>query len=141
LQNTNKIEHEGVIFRIDSDSVFVRIVQQAACSDCHAKSACSIADAKEKTIEIPDSSGKYKVGEKVIITGDASIGLKAVLYAFVIPLVLLITVLALALYFSASETTAALAAIIFLAGYYSVLYLFRDSLKNKFIFSLRKTID
>lgn len=140
MQNTGKIEHEGVILRMEQDIIFVRIFQQAACSECHAKSACGIADAKEKIIEIPGNPEEYKVGEKVIITGDSSIGLKAVLYAFVIPLILVIAVLALALHLTGSETLSALCSIIFLTVYYSVLYFFRENLKNKFIFSLKKSI-
>lgn len=102
---------------------------------------CSISEAKEKIIEIPDSSGKYKVGEKVIITGDSSIGLKAVLYAFVIPLILVVGILALGIHFSGSETRSALLTIIFLIIYYLILYFFRDNLKNKFIFTIAKTDD
>lgn len=138
MQNIGKIEHKGIISGIEEDSVFVRILQQEACSECHAKSACGIADAKEKIIEIPDNSGKYKIGETVVITGDSSIGLKAVLYAFVIPLILVITVLALTLHFSDSEMLSALFAVIFPAVYYSVLYFFRENMKNKFVFSLKK---
>lgn len=139
MQNTGKIDHEGVIYKTDIDSVYVRILQQTACSECHAKSACGIANAKEKIIEIPGNPEDYKVGEKVIIVGNSSIGLKAVLYAFVIPLMLVIAVLASALYFLDSEGLSALSAIVFLAIYYWILYLFRNNLKNKFIFSIVKS--
>jgi len=139
LQNIGKIEHEGVIIEVNSHSVFVRIVQQSACSDCHARGACSLSDAKVKVIEIPDSSGEYEVGGKVIITGDSSIGLRAVLYAFVIPLFIIIAVLALVLKHAGSETLAALITISIAALYYGILYFFREKLKNKFIFSLKRS--
>jgi len=45
------IIHPGIIERISGEKVFVRILSQSACSACHAKGACSVADAEEKIIE------------------------------------------------------------------------------------------
>jgi len=139
LQNIRKIEHEGIICEISKEYVKVRITQKSACSECHAKSACSLSDSKEKIIEINNSTGNYAMGEKVIITGDSSIGLKAVFYAFAIPLVIIIAVLILSVHILASETMSALITLFSLSAYFLILYVFRKNLKNKFVFSLKKT--
>jgi len=140
LQNNKKIEHEGVISSISNDSIFVRIIQAPACAECHAKNACKISGSNEKIIEIPRITSGYKTGDKVIIRGDSSIGLKAVLYAFVIPLILIVISLSIILNVSNSETFAALISVIILVIYYFILYLFREKFKKKFVFTLTKKI-
>ncbi len=136
LQNTSKIKHEGIISEIYNNCVYVRIVQSSACSDCHAKNMCSISESKEKVIEIPNLFEEYHVGEEVIVTGNSSLGMKAVLYAFVIPLILIMIVLASTIKLSGSESISAIFAIASLGVYLIILYLLREKLKKKFIFSL-----
>ena len=134
------IEHEGIIEKISGDQITVRIVQKSACSACHAKGACMAADSKEKLVNISDSSGQFYEKEKVIIEGKESMGYSAVLWAFVIPLIILILTLILSLnYFKLSETEAALSSIIALGPYYLILYLFRNKMANTFKFNIKKT--
>lgn len=140
LQNKEKIQHKGVICEVKSDCVFVRIEQKAACADCHAKNLCNISESKEKIIEIPVISEKHKVGDVVIITGAFSMGLKAVLFAFVIPLILMLASLVWAVYLTGSELLGALLAVLSLVIYYYGLYLFRDILKDKFVFRLAEKL-
>ena len=86
------IEHAGVIHQIDGRHIRVQILQESACSGCHAKGACSAADMKDKFVDIESDSSDYKVGEQVTLYGQSSMGLFAVLLAFVIPfLIILLT--------------------------------------------------
>ena len=48
------------------------------------------ADSKEKVVEVTDVTGKYKINDLVIIEGKESMGYKAVLWAFVIPVFILV---------------------------------------------------
>lgn len=134
------IEHEGIIEKINGHQITVLLSQQSACSTCHAKGACTAADVKEKRVVIHDDSLRYAENEKVIIEGKESIGYKAVLWAFLLPLVILLTMLVLTTsiwYFS--ETEAAIASLIALTPYYLVLYLLRNKMANTFRFSIKKT--
>lgn len=134
------IEHEGIIEKISGNHITVRILQQSACSECHAKSACLAADAKEKLVDISDSSGLYLQNERVVVTGRKSIGYKAVLWAFVFPLVILIGMLVLTtMVWHFNETEAAAGSLIALAPYYLLLYLLRHKMANTFTFSIKKT--
>lgn len=135
---SQNIRHNGIIERIEGDSVFVRIVQQSACSGCHAKSMCSAAESKVKVIEITDYSGKYQVNEDVTICGQSSLGLQAVLLAFVLPLVIVIGMIAIGHSIGWEDGTNALVGLLTLLPYYSILYLKRDKLKKKFVFTLQK---
>ena len=82
---SESINHNGIIEKIDGGTVYVRIIQQSACSGCHAKSMCTASESKEKIIEVPDNSGKFHINEEVLLCGQSSLGLQAVLLAFVFP--------------------------------------------------------
>ena len=134
------IEHEGIIEKINGNRITVRILQQSACSDCHAKGTCMVADSKEKRVDIPDAAGHYAIHERVIIEGKESIGYKAVLWAFVVPLVLLLAILVASLHFwGFSEMEAAVAAMVALVPYYLMLYLLRDKMAKSFRFNIKNT--
>lgn len=134
------IEHEGIIEKINGQLVTVRILQQSACSACHAKGTCMAADSKEKLVDIVDTSGRYHLNQRVFIEGKESIGYKAVLWAFVVPLLILLSLLVISLsLWNFSETEAALASIVALAPYYLVLYLLRDKMAKTFRFNIKNT--
>lgn len=133
-----KIEHQGVISEIKNNVIHVKINQVSACSGCHARSACGVSESKEKIIEIPLRHQSFHVGDEVAVVGSVGMGLRAVLFAFVIPLLIIVTALVIAMSLVGSELQAALVSILVLALYYSVLYLFRNQLRNSFIFDVKK---
>ncbi len=133
------ITHKGVIEQINGEKITVRILQESACSSCHAKGACMATDSKEKLVELTDYSGAYTLHEQVVIEGKESIGYKAVLWAFLLPLIILIAMLVLTTtYWHFSETEAALSALLALAPYYLLLYLLRNHMAHTFQFSIKK---
>lgn len=133
------IEHEGVIEKISGNQVIVRILQQSACSACHAKGTCMAADSKEKLVEVADFSGRFHENERVILEGKESMGYKAVVWAFVLPLVILILTLIFTIsLWNFSETEAAISAMAALVPYYLILYLLRKKMANSFQFSIKK---
>ena len=85
---SESINHNGIIEKIDGDTAYVRIIQQSACSGCHAQSMCAASESKVKIIEVPDNSGKFTVNENVLLCGRSSLGLQAVLLAFILPLLI-----------------------------------------------------
>lgn|SRR5690554_3428493 len=134
------IEHEGIIEKINGNQITVRIIQKSACSACHAKGVCMAADTKEKLVNVSDSTGLFFENEQVIIEGKESIGWKAILWAFVVPLIILITTLIVtSTYLDFNETKAALSSIISLVPYYIALYILRNNMANTFKFSIKKT--
>lgn len=134
------IEHEGIIEKINGNQITVRIIQKSACSACHAKGVCMAADTKEKLVNVSDSTGLFFENEQVIIEGKESIGWKAILWAFVVPLTILITTLIVtSTYLDFNETKAALSSIISLVPYYIALYILRNNMANTFKFSIKKT--
>lgn len=139
LQNMeNSIQHSGIVDHIDGNKIFVKITQQSACAGCHARSMCMASDSKEKMVEVIDYSGLLKQNDPVIICGRSSMGLQAVFFAFVIPLILVVAAIIVGLQLQWGEGLSAFVGLSLLVPYYFVIYLLRDKLKKQFVFTLKK---
>lgn len=131
------IRHEGVVDSIDGQNVKVRITQSSACGGCQARNICRAAESKDKLVEVHTAdAGKYVTGQTVIVAGAESLGMKAVAFAFGLPLLLLLAALVTAMTVTGSEKTAAIAALGILVPYYLVLFLLRDRIKKDFQFRI-----
>ncbi len=131
------ITHDGVVIKTEGSEVHVMIIQQSACSGCHARGACIASDKKEKII-IAESQGEtYSPGEQVVLVGANSMAWSALAYAFLLPLVLGLTIL-FVVGLTYGEGVGALSVGIVLTLYYVVLSLFRNKLKTRFTFTLRR---
>jgi len=135
---SQKIEHTGIISRIDKNLIQVLIIQESACSGCHANGACSAADMDEKLIDVESKDASYKVGDKVILSGQSSMGLLAVLLAFVLPFLLILLSLFVLRNYASSEAISGTISLSTLIPYYIILSFFRKKMKNKFQFSISK---
>lgn len=133
----SKVTHCGTVVRIEGDSVFVKMEVKSACSECHAKGLCSAADMAEKIVETT-SADSVKPGDAVIVEMDESLGLKAVVFAFFIPFVILAGMIFGVYHFTGSEAAAALISLGALAPYYLILILFKRYFRKKFVFTCRK---
>jgi sigma-E factor negative regulatory protein RseC len=132
------IEHTGVVERIENGVLLVRIEQLSACADCHAKGACSTADKQEKLIEAIDTKPFSSVGDKVLIVGRNSLGLKAVGIAFLIPFLLIFLTLSIAKWQGLNDAVSGILGLGILVPFYIGLYFFKDKLKRTFVFTVRK---
>lgn len=132
------IEHAGIINEIRDGYAEVKIIQNSACSACHAKGACTAADKSEKIVSVKVENGNLRAGDTVMIEGATSMGFKAVFYAFVIPFILIMSLLIIIYICTENELYSALGSLSSLIPYYLILHQFNDKMKNKFIFTLRK---
>ena len=134
----NTIKHLGIVESIQGSHLSVRIVQTSACAACSAKGHCSSADSKDKIIDIIDTAASsYQVGERVMVVGEMSMGMMAVVLAFIIPFVLLIFSLFLFMSLIGNELYAALLSLTVLVPYYFILWLNKTRLKQKFSFTIK----
>jgi sigma-E factor negative regulatory protein RseC len=130
------VQHNGTVKKVDSNSVFVRIVSETACSGCHALNLCNISGEKEKIVEV---KGKYNLapGDPVTIVMERSMGRKAIFISYVIPLLILITSLIILNMFSVSELVSGLVSISMVAPYFVALYFLRNRIDRSFSFTLK----
>ena len=133
-----KITHPGIVESVESGHLAVRIVQTSACAACGAKNLCHSAESKEKIVDVYTSEAlAYNVGQPVTVTGQASMGMKAVRLAFLYPLALLLV--AFVVCFRLSGGNEALSGGVGLAAmvpWYVVLWCFRSRLQTRFTFSV-----
>lgn len=116
----------GTVSQLKAGSVVVLIERHSACSGCHARGACSSADKDDQLIEVEDYPLGLQVGEKVrLVPSKEGKPLKAVLYAFVIPLILLAAVAIVLSHRGASDETVLMASLLTIAVYGGVLWLLR----------------
>lgn len=131
------ITHRGTVKSVDGKHISVEIAQASACSACVAKKLCNSSESKDKLVDVVcDEATTYAVGEDVLLTGSLEMGLKAVWWAYIAPLLLLVAVLLVA-GASGNEPLAALSALAVLAVYYGLLYLNQGRLTRKFSFTIK----
>lgn len=135
---TNTIRHQGVVEEISGSHLRVRIIQTSACASCSIKGHCSSADTKEKLIDVYDTrASSFQPGDRVWVVGELSMGMMAVLLAFVLPFFLLIISLFVFMALWNDELWSALGSLALLVPYYGILWLNKSRMKKRFSFVIQ----
>ena len=135
----NNIKHLGIVESIDGSHVRVKILQSSACSSCSVKGHCNISETKEKIIDIHDkeSADCCSVGQEVMVCGTTSMGMKAVVLAFVLPFIVLLAALFVTMRVTdGDEAASALVSLCTLIPYYIIIYLLRNRISRTFSLTL-----
>jgi sigma-E factor negative regulatory protein RseC len=135
--NNNTIIHSGTVSRVSGESVFVSLDKNVHCEGCRIKSACGISDSSDKEVEMISPNESFHINESVQVLIKKDLGLKAVVWAYVLPFIIMIAVLTIASQFVA-EWFAGLLALSVLVPYYSVLYYMNSFFRKKFRISVLK---
>ena len=137
------IKHIGVVVALDENRVRVRIEQASACSACQAKSMCMSADKKEKFIDcLPLLADQpIAVGDRVEVLVEQRMGWKAVVWAYILPLMVLVATLAVLDMRLENEALAGVIALCVTGVYFIILRLFRGRLQKHFSFTARRPDD
>lgn len=136
---SKSIQHRGVVAAIDGQRVRVVVSQQSACEGCHAKGVCG-EQGKERVIDVKTPyATHFSVGERVVVALlRRSMAFSSVVWAYVLPLVVLMTTLLVLKARAVADGTAAIAAIGAVVLYYVGLYLFRNKIDKKIEFTIIK---
>lgn len=135
------IEHSGIVESVNSGHVSVKIVQTSACAMCKASSFCQSSENKEKLVDVympVVEAQRLKMGQSVIVCVSESIGKQALFYAFILPLIVLFTALAITWVCSHREPLACAVGIVALIPYYVLLYMMKDKMRKTFRFWIKK---
>ncbi|NOR88134.1 MAG: hypothetical protein GQ527_11040 [Bacteroidales bacterium] len=136
--SANQISHDGIIKHITDDKIIVSIVSMASCASCSVKGACSASDVEEKIIEVKKIPNReYNSGDFVTVVIDRSVGLWAVMFGYVFPLIVIVIALIVLTNIMEDEGFAGLLAISLLIPYYLGLYYSRKLMSDNFEFKLR----
>ena len=144
------IKHDGIVIAVNGDgTVRVRIVQTSACAACKAKAMCASAESKEKEIvvlfvgeEAKRREGErqdIKLGDEVVVMVQQKMGWKAILLAYMLPFIVMMTVVAIGNgLLGIREEVIGTAALCAMGVYYIVLGFFKDNIQKDFSFTARK---
>ncbi len=134
------MERCGVVKSVASGEVSVEIERTSACAGCHAKASCLslTGDAKE-TVKISCvDADRFAVGDEVKVKVEKGSARLSILLVYIVPLVVLVLTLVVSALAGISDDVAGVVTIVFLAIYYSVLYLFRGRVEKKMSFKIEK---
>ncbi|MBQ5688957.1 MAG: SoxR reducing system RseC family protein [Bacteroidales bacterium] len=133
----HRISHEGIVTSIDDNNVEVKILSKSACASCNIKGACNMSEMKEKIINInTPKANDFQIGQNVMVSMGLGQANKAVVFAYVIPTIILFSMIFILNHFKIEEGINALISISSLVPYYLILFLFRDKMKRKFEYEI-----
>lgn len=139
MKEDNNICREGIVRNIDGDDISVEIIVSSACSGCHAKSICIPSDRRQEIVTVKNSRQEtYQVGETVDLLLETSAGNKAVVLAYVLPLVVLLVLLFGCYTLTHNELLSVGISILGILLYYLILKSAGKSVEKGIEFGIRK---
>ncbi len=137
--NTNhNIQHDGVITKITNHIVTVTLNGNINCEACKAKTICGSSESNQKEVEVLNTNPLLQINDQVEVLLRKDLGLKAVFWAYVLPFILLITVLIISSFFL-TEWLSGVLSILVLIPYYLILFVYKKTFYKSFKFSILKT--
>ncbi|NNK82839.1 MAG: SoxR reducing system RseC family protein [Flavobacteriaceae bacterium] len=131
------LRHEGIVSKISNDTITISLKGDINCEGCKAKSACGVSESNDKEIEVDNTSKTLQLNENVEVVLQKDLGLKAVFWAYVLPFILMVSILLIAsLYLT--EWQAGLLALAILVPYYFSLHYLNAFFKKRFKVSILK---
>ena len=132
------IRHTGIVSGINGELAHVQIVQSSACSSCKAKSMCMSTESQQKEMDAVMLE-PMQVGDRVEVEVREHLAWKAVLLAYVLPFIVMMSVIAvLDVLTGWDEAIVGTIALCSIALYYLVLSQFKHRLQKQFTFTVRK---
>ncbi len=138
MDNARLITHKGLVELVQGEEITVNIEVASACLSCAGKAFCSMSEKQDKKIRVHAHNRMFSKGEEVLVKMHLSQGMRAVVWAYVIPLCILLIFLLTLFSFRVPEVWSGIISVVFIALYYFVLYLFRGKFNKKYVFEIEK---
>ena len=135
----NNICREGIVRSVEGDEITVEVIVSSACSGCHAKSICIPSDRRQERITVKNTRNEqYEVGETVELLLETSAGNKAVVLAYVLPLIVLLMLLFGCYALTHKELLSVGVGVLGVVLYYLILKSAGKSIEKGITFGIRK---
>ena len=129
----------AMVTKVESSKLTLKYSRTSACADCHSKESCSLDQRDEEfTLSYNEKDESYNVGDIVEISLDTKQKWKALLFAYVYPLIILFLLAIFLSSFHVRETILALVLLFSVIFYYVLLYFCRHKLKKSLTPQIRK---
>ncbi len=137
-QMAEEVKHDGIVKKIEGDTLFVSVINKSACVSCSVQEACNVSEMAEKIIEVNRYGVDFDIGEKVVVALKEDSGLRALFLGYILPFILVMTSMIIGTSFSEDELQIGLISLLILVPYYVSLYFLRGRLKKQFSFFVYK---
>lgn len=128
------VTHEGVVRAVKDGVLSVEVGRATACQSCSSRSRCTMGNGDTVMVDVPAGSGTFAPGDRVQVSLSSDVGRRAVVIAYVLPLLLLVVaVVSFVSFFRCSEIVSIIAAFAVLALYYLVIYILRHRLNHRMV--------
>jgi sigma-E factor negative regulatory protein RseC len=133
------LEHSGVVSEVGEKMVEVEFVTESACGDCKARGLCGVDEGDRRFVTVWEPQAEhFVVGERVMIGVSEVMGMKAAVYAYIVPFFILLGGLLLTTHLGWGEVAAGLSSLGVMCLYYVVLWLMRGRIEKEIVFKIRK---
>ncbi len=132
------MEHEAEIVEICAEEgrIEAEMIVNSACGGCKAKEICGKSESQRRKVTIyNDHTELYQVGQQITVYIEEVMGIKAVVYSYIVPFVLMLV--ALFATTSLGELVSGVSALATCALYYVVLAFFRKRLDKVIVFRIK----
>lgn len=133
------IDHTGIVMSVNpaANSVTVKIDDSGDCGDCLASKICEATGQTENTIKIvTPHAASFKKGQIVTVRGTEQMHRKAIMYATMLPSILLVAVMVAVYLLTFNQLAAALCGIGVTILCYVAIWACRNKIAHEFSFSI-----
>lgn len=135
----SQISNQATVIKVKGNIVVAEVESKSACLGCSVQKSCYIKSCASRIIEIPcDHASTFVPGETVTVYMEQSCAWKAVIYAYILPLLLVITTIVTSILWGMEDIVAALYGLMVLIPYYLILYISKVWIKRRINFSIVK---
>ncbi|MBN1927371.1 MAG: SoxR reducing system RseC family protein [Prolixibacteraceae bacterium] len=134
MDSKREVTHTGIVKETGKRGIKVDIVVLSGCASCQIKGSCNMAEQTNKELEIECDPTPFKTGQKVLIKLRASQGFNAIFLGYLLPFLILISVMILTSTITKDEALTGLVSLASVIPYYIALYFFRNRIKKKFTY-------
>lgn len=139
MHSEGEITHKGRIVQITRNCVDVVVAAQEACGSCYAKNICGTGGQEKLISVVTDAASEFSEGDAVEVSITRTMGLKAVVWAYILPFIFIFTLLLILLQTGCGELLSGLVSLGALALYYVLLFLLKNKLAKEINFKVTKT--
>lgn len=138
--SSGTIRQSATVIRVDTTEIEVEVCRPEACAACKAKSVCSEGGGQGKRMTLANDGQGYQLGEQITLVMRRSAGLKAVVIAYLVPVILVVAALLVFQTVQIKETVAAISTLVLLGLYFLVIRLLRGRLNRELTIEIEKEI-
>ena len=140
IHSSGTIRQSATVIRVDATQIEVEVCRPEACAACKAKSVCSEGGGQGKRMTLANDGQGYQLGEQITLVMRRSAGLKAVVIAYLVPVILVVAALLVFQTVQIKETVAAISTLVLLGLYVLVIRLLRGRLNRELTIEIEKEI-